>query len=57
VIHALEFKLAEEENGRAPKTTAVRMLAFSERFASGMPKSCHSSDHAGLLYGEDGLSG
>jgi antitoxin VapB len=55
VIHALESKLAEEENRRTPKTTAARILAFSERFASGMPRNCKSSDHATLLYGDDGL--
>ena len=55
VIQALEEKLELERRKRGQKSTAERILAFADRFASGMPRDCHSSDHGSLLYGEDGL--
>jgi len=55
VIRAIEDRLAEERRKRGQKRKAERMLDFAARFAQGMPDTCHSADHASLLYGEDGL--
>jgi hypothetical protein len=40
---------------REPEITAVRMLAFADRFAPGMAPGSTSAAHADLLYNEDGL--
>jgi antitoxin VapB len=55
VIRALEIRLQQEEQRRGKKTAAERILAFADRFAKGLPPDCKSSDHASLLYGDDGL--
>ncbi len=55
VIHSLEITLVEERRRRGTQTKAERILAFADRFAAGMPKSCNSADYATLLYGDDGL--
>jgi antitoxin VapB len=55
VIRALEERLIQERQKRGLKTTAERILGFADRFSRGMPRESSSADHAGLLYGEDGL--
>jgi antitoxin VapB len=55
VIRALEERLKQERQKKGQKTTAERILGFADRFASGMPPECASTDHADLLYGDDGL--
>jgi antitoxin VapB len=55
VIAALEERLAAERRTRVGKTTAESILAFAERFASGMPQGSRSADHATALYGDDGM--
>jgi antitoxin VapB len=54
IITALEQRLEAERRKRGGKTTAEEILAFVERFASGLPPGLRSEDHADL-YGEDGL--
>lgn len=55
VIHSLEVRLLEERRKQVRTTTAARMLAFADRFATGMSHEHGSEDHASLLYGDDGL--
>lgn len=54
VIRSLEIRLRQERQEFGEPSKAERILAFAKRFAEGMPKDLHSSDHADL-YGEDGL--
>jgi antitoxin VapB len=55
VIRALEERLESEMRRKGQMGVAERMLDFSDRFAGGMPRNVTSADHAGLLFGEDGL--
>jgi hypothetical protein len=54
VIAALEQRLETERRARGGNTTAEKILAFAERFASGMARGSRSADHA-ALYGDDGM--
>jgi antitoxin VapB len=54
VIRALEMRLAAERGKRAHFDRAEQMTAFAKRFASGMPRTASSADHADI-YDEDGL--
>jgi hypothetical protein len=55
VITALEQRLEAERRKRGGSTTAEKILAFAERFASGMAPDSRSTDHATELYGNDGM--
>ncbi|MDX2267760.1 MAG: type II toxin-antitoxin system VapB family antitoxin [Bryobacter sp.] len=55
VILALENRLREEKEKRAPLSKAERIMAFARRFKAAAGEDFHSSDHTTMLYGEDGL--
>jgi antitoxin VapB len=55
VITALEQRLEAERHKRGGRTTSERILAFAERFASGMKPGSNSAHHAVELYGDDGM--
>jgi antitoxin VapB len=55
VIIALEQRLAVERQKRRGKSTAERILAFADRFASGIETGANSADHAAILYDETGM--
>ena len=55
VIRALEERLKQERQKKGQETTTERILGFASRFARGVPPGCASTDHAGLLFGDDGL--
>ena len=55
VLGSLELRLSLEKERRHPIRKAERMLAFSRRFAAGMPATLGSTDHDEILYGADGL--
>lgn len=55
VIRALEERLNQECRKTGRKSTSEKMLSFADRFSRGMAPGCNSADHAGLLYGDDGL--
>lgn len=55
VVRSLEERLAREEKKAGSGRTAERIMAFVERFKEGMPKDFKSTDHAELLYDENGM--
>lgn len=57
VIRALEEKLAKEKLKAEHRTQADKLLAFAERFSSGMAANVTSAGHAAMLFDENGLPG
>lgn len=55
VILALEMRLREEKEKRAPLSKAERIMAFARRFNEGLEPKFHSSDVDEMLYDENGL--
>ncbi len=55
VILALENRLRDEKEKRQPKSKSERILEFAKRFSEAPGEPFHSSDHATMLYGDDGL--
>jgi len=54
VIKALEERIRAVRQTEQ-KSKSELILEFADRFARTMPAGCRSSDHATLLYDEDGL--